>query len=428
VLCLHESLPISAGFATVTGAYSTAKNVLTVGSNGKTRDILSLFSSRGPTKDCRLNPEITAVGTRLYSTVDHNNYALNSGTSMACPNVAGAAGLLYERYKQMHSGENPKGSLIKTLLMNGADDLGNIGPDFRFGFGLMNVGHSLRMLDSSQFFIDTINTEQIKNFNLQIPANIAEAKIMLYWNDAPAAPLSAQTLVNNLDLQIISPSGNTLLPWVLNPDPNFVDDPASIGVDSRNNVEQITINQPAAGNYTIKILGQNVPVNQQEFVVAYDFIPFGLRIQYPFGGEALPNTDSLMIYWEASSGNQSFELLFSADNGNTWQSIQNNVPADKRAFIWFLPQGISSNQCLVRVSRNGTGETSTSKPFTLSTRPVVSFAPLEEQCPGSLKITWPSIPGANGYAVFQKQGANMMQVASTTALNYTFSGLQLQDT
>lgn len=415
--------PYPQGFATLTGSYSTCKNVLTVGSNGKTRDILSLFSSRGPTKDGRLKPEIIAVGTRLYSTVDNDNYEWNSGTSMACPNVAGAAGLLYQRYKQLSGGQDPQNALIKTLLMNGADDLGNPGPDFRYGFGLMNMGHSLRMLDSSRYFIDTINTGISREFTITVPPNTALAKIMLYWNDPAASPLAAHTLINNLDLQVITPNNTTLLPWVLNTTPALVNDNATAGVDLINNVEQITLNNPATGNYTLKVNGQNVPDIDQVFIVAYDFIPTGIQIQYPFGGEQIANADSMIIYWEASAGNQTFNIQFSANNGNSWQPVQNNIPADKRAHIWFLPPGISSSDCLIKIERNGNAGASTSKKFTMSSRPVITLAPEAEQCPGSIKINWASVAGATAYKVFKKSGPVMQEVATVNALNYTFSGL-----
>src|SRR5690606_36622108 len=163
-------------YGTVTGSYSTAKNVLTVANIGKTRDLKNSSSSRGPVKDGRLKPEITAVGTRLYSTVDEADYGPNTGTSMASPNVAGAATLLYQAYNHRHGIQNPTPALIKNLLINGADDIDLPGPDFRYGFGLMNVEQSLRILDSNRFFTGELQTGQEHTYSIQVPSGTARLK------------------------------------------------------------------------------------------------------------------------------------------------------------------------------------------------------------------------------------------------------------
>ncbi len=62
-----------------------------------------------------------------------------TGTSMSSPAVSGGLALLYQRYRQLHSGANPKNGLMKALICNGGTDLGNTGPDFTYGFGWMNL-------------------------------------------------------------------------------------------------------------------------------------------------------------------------------------------------------------------------------------------------------------------------------------------------
>ncbi|WP_118972505.1 S8 family serine peptidase [Taibaiella koreensis] len=420
--------PYPTGYATVAGSYQTAKNVLTVGDIGKTPLLEHLTSARGPVKDGRLKPEITAVGFSVISTIDNNNYALNSGTSIACPNVTGASGLLYQRYRQLHGGANPKSALIKTLLMNGATDLDIPGPDFRYGFGLMNVGHSLTMMEGNQYFSGTINTTQEQSFTVNIPANTSKAKIMLYWNDPAAAPLSASNLINDLDITVTTPSAATVLPLVLNPAPGQVATPAAPGIDRRNNVEQVTLDNPAAGAYTVKVKGFNVPEINQEFFVAYDFIPDGITLQYPFGGEALDAADSMRIYWEASAGANPFTLSYSTDNGGSWNTIAGNIGVNTHTYTWYPPAGISSNQCLIRVQRNSTTQQSQSRAFTMAGRPVATLNPQAEQCPGSIKISWNAIPGATGYRIYRKTGVDMAPLTIVTGTSYTYTGLNPDST
>lgn len=420
--------PYPLGYATVAGSYQTAKNVLTVGDIGKPPAIEHLSSARGPVKDGRLKPEITAIGANVYSSIDNNNYDRNSGTSIACPNVTGASALLYQRYRQLHGGQNPHGALIKTLLMNGATDIDIPGPDFRYGFGLLNTGHSLKMMDNTQYFTDTINTTQEHTFTFTIPANTAAAKVMLYWNDPASAPLTTHALINDLDLTVVTPSATVLQPLILDTLPSQVAAPATPGIDRLNNVEQVTINNPAAGTYTIKVKGFNVPEIDQEYFVAYDLIPEGVTLQYPFGGEAVNNSDSMLIFWEASSGSNTFSLSYSTDNGSNWTSIDNNIPASARFYTWFPPATTASSQCRVRIQRNSTAQQSQSQAFTMLGRPVLTLNPVSEQCPGSIRMSWNAIPGAGSYRIFRKSGPDMIPVTTVTGTSYTLTGLHSDST
>lgn len=419
--------PYPLGYATVAGSYQTAKNVLTVGDIDKPPLVYHPTSARGPVKDGRLKPEIAAVGVRVYSSIDNNNYDLNSGTSIACPNVTGASALLYQRYRQLHGGQNPHGALIKTLLMNGSTDIDIPGPDFGYGFGLLNTGHSLAMMNGNQYFTDTINTTQEHNYTITIPANTTKAKIMLYWNDPASAPLTTHALINDLDLTVITPASATILPLILDTLPSQVATPAAPGVDRLNNAEQVTINNPVAGTYTIKVKGFNVPEIDQEYFVAYDLEQDGVKLQYPFGGESL-SLDSLVIYWEASAGTNTFTLSYSTDNGSNWNTISNSIAANIRHYVWYPPVSIASNQCLIRIQRNSTSQQSQSQPFTMIGRPVLSLSPVAEQCPGSVKMTWNTIPNAGSYRIFKKSGPEMVPVATTTATTYTLTGLSTDST
>ena len=137
------------GYDMITGT-SASKNVVTVGAvNGD--KTMSSYSNWGPTDDGRVKPDIVAKGTGINSslfapegtsTPANNAYSGNgeesSGTSYATPAVTGAALLLQQYYNSLNS-SYMKASTLKALLLGTAEDLGQAGPDSKFGWGLVNV-------------------------------------------------------------------------------------------------------------------------------------------------------------------------------------------------------------------------------------------------------------------------------------------------
>lgn len=416
--------PYSTGYHTVLGAYQSAKNVISVGNESET-SVLSSMSSRGPVADGRIKPEIVAQGSFVMSTYPTNLYGYSSGTSMAAPAVSGGLALLYQRYRQLNSNANPANSLMKALLCNGATDLGNPGPDFLYGFGQMNLLRSVRMLENNNYIQSAVNPALTNTHTLTIPAgsNIAQLKIMLYWNDAPASMLSSASLVNDLDLEVVTPAAATVLPYVLNPSSSGVGNNATQGVDHVNNIEQVVINNPVPGVYSFRVKGTTIPLGSAyNYVLVYDTLPVSTTLTYPVGGEHFAPGDSLYISWE-SYGNTAndFSLQYSTDGGVTWPvTIASNVAAGQRQYKWFVPAGVT-NQARVRVVQNGTGLQSTSADFVVIGTPVVSFSAV--QCEGYIAIQWPAVTGATDYEVMIARGNEMVPVAVTTSTSYTIAGL-----
>src|SRR5690606_12642033 len=141
--------PFPQGYQTVLGGFQSAKNVITVGGMNYNN------SSKGPVKDGRLKPEIVTQGSGIVSTANNNGYSSSSGTSNATPAVSGGLALLYQQYRKQNANADPKSGLMKALLCNGASDIGNAGPDYKNGFGLMNLNRSSEMLKKEHYFISS---------------------------------------------------------------------------------------------------------------------------------------------------------------------------------------------------------------------------------------------------------------------------------
>ena len=99
---------------------------------------VSYFSSRGPTGDGRLKPDLVAPGEKIYSTCPNNKEVEMDGTSMAAPHVSGAAALLMERNVELIG--QPR--RVKEILCNSATDLGR--ERYFQGAGMLDTLRSLQ--------------------------------------------------------------------------------------------------------------------------------------------------------------------------------------------------------------------------------------------------------------------------------------------
>ena len=405
-------------FRTVLSSYQSAKNVITVGATDRT-GVVTSFSSRGPVRDGRLKPELMADGLFTISTVNtpDDGYGPQQGTSMAAPAVTGGLALLYEKYRSQNSGANPKSGLMKALICNGAADLGNPGPDYTYGFGGMNLLRSVDMLHNNRFYISTISNGGNNTHSISVPANTAQLKVTLYWNDPAAAAFSAQTLVNDLDVEITSPS--SFLPYKLDTIPANVDADALPDDDHMNNIEQIVINTPANTTYTVTVKGTAVASGPQEYFVVYDIIPVQTKIVYPIGNETFVPGETETIQWESYGGTASTFLVEYYD-GSAWNTINATVAANVRRLDWLVPN-IQTSQALIRVTKNTPGQVSTSAAFTILGMPTLSLS--ATQCEGYFAVDWTAVTGATDYEVFHLQGSEMVSIGTTTSTNYIVSGL-----
>ncbi|MBE9463164.1 S8 family serine peptidase [Dyadobacter subterraneus] len=419
--------PHPSGFGNIVGGYQTAKNVISVG-NTTVEGIIATSSSRGPVKDGRIKPEISAQGSSLISSIPVNNYVSSTGTSMASPAVAGGLTLLYQRYRELHSQQNPKNGLMKAILVNGGTDQGNDGPDYKYGFGWMNLLRSVKMIESESYKTASIASSPTpQTYDIQIPANTAKVKVMLYWNDPAPSVLSGKNLVNDLDLTVTKPSAETVFPKLLDPTPANTNNPATTGADHINNIEQVIIDAPVAGNYQINVKGTAVNQNgTQEYFVVYDIIPVSTTITNPIGKERYAAADSIYVAWD-SFGNSSndFSVQYSTNDGAQWNPISGNLTANGRQLKWVFPN-VSTDKARVKVIQNATGAESVSEAFTITGRPVLSLSSV--QCEGYAALEWTPISGASDYEVMILKGGEMVSAGITSNTSFTFNGLSRDST
>lgn len=399
------------GYSTVLKYYGSAKNVLTVGSVDEGLSLAN-SSSKGPVKDGRIKPEICGVGVNVLSNGRENDYLSMNGTSMAAPSVTGSMALMYQKYEQ-DNGEIARGDLMKAIICNSADDMGVEGPDYRFGFGLVNTYRAVKTIEEERYILGAVENSQKSNHIITIPDGVEEAKFLLYWNDKEVTANPDKALVNNLDVEIISPNGEIILPWVLNHTSTNVDEPAKRGKDNLNNIEQITLQNPVPGEYRLVVKGTEVPFGPQNFVIVYELSQEEVLLTFPAGKESLVPDESYMLSWISNRGNtNTFKLEFSLDGGITWNLIEDQISADQRTYNWVTPNVISQD-AKVRVSMNSTelqhcNETS----FNILGKPQNVKA--IDVCKETIRLVWEEENTADQYVVYMLREGSMQLIGETS--------------
>ncbi len=264
---------------------SNAKNILTVGAvvgtggnpPAQPSDVsISSFSSWGPTDDGRIKPDLVAVGVNVFSTSNASTtaYTVFSGTSMSSPQAAGSLLLLQEAYSKQNNGQLMLASTLKGLALHTAFDAGNAGPDYIYGWGLLDTEKAAKVI------LNTDKTNSLTERNLANGATYTQKitasgkgalTATICWTDPEGVvlPVTADNvnnrtprLVNDLDIRI-SDGTNNYLPFILNPDKPA--DLATRGDNIRDNVEQILIPDAVPGRvYTLTVSNKGTLKNNSQ--------------------------------------------------------------------------------------------------------------------------------------------------------------------
>lgn len=297
---------------------AVAKNVLTVGA---VQDIegaytiaedvqMTPFSAWGPTDDGRIKPDIVANGTGLYSPTaqSDDSYASFSGTSMATPGVTATLALLQQLYLNTYNLYLRSASL-KALVVHTALEAGSYpGPDYRFGWGLLNAPGAASVIDQNNTATHSIIEEtctEILDFQMPIASNGLEPLIAtLVWTDKagdcpmPSVDAAMPLLVNDLDITIEKVSGSDVYePYVLDPaNPNAA---ATTGNNDRDNVEKIVIPNPEPGLYIVHITHKGDLVDGKQ---DFSLILSGMTMPNPIAYNRLKDSLALVSLYHATDG------------------------------------------------------------------------------------------------------------------------------
>jgi PKD repeat protein len=398
-------------FGNITGGHKQGKNCIAT-ANLDVNGVIATSSSRGPAKDGRLKPDISAHGAGQISNAENNTYQSFGGTSAAAPGIAGCMAQLYEGYKLLNGGSTPEAALVKAAMLNTTNDLGRVGPDYVFGWGHVNAFRAYNLLAENRYNSSTISQGETKTQTITVPANTAEVRVMVYWAE-PAAALNAQkALINDLDIRLLDGNGQASLPWKLNtaPDSALLSQPAGKGRDSLNNVEQVSILSPNQTTYTLEIKGFSVPSGPQKYWAVVEYRLNEIKLVYPNGGEAMVPGTTARIHWDAPATTGTVNLQYSTNGGTSWTNITTNLAATTRQYNWTVP-AVSSGRVKVRVVKGSL--TDDSDADCTITSAVTGFA-VNRFCPTEAEVTWTANPQAASYEVF-KLGAKYMKSVGTTS-------------
>ncbi len=378
--------------ANLTGTFKQAKNVLVVAGTNRENTVESL-GSKGPAFDGRIKPELVSAG--------------EDGTSGAAALTSGVISLLQQDYKNQ-IGNLPPSALIKSVLINSADDVANLHPDFESGFGKLNALEAVSTITENRFLGNSLQDKGNFIFEFQVPDSVSEFKTSLVWND-PAAEINANTaLVNDLDMWIEDAGGNKILPWVLNSYPNIdsLNKEAIRGRDSLNNAEQVSIENPLPGNYSIHVRANHIKQGTQQFYLSYQLKKTNkFEWTYPQKGDQLFAGKENYLRWNNSFGSKPGTILVSYDNGTTWTEI--GVTGTANYLKWNTPAIFS--KALLKV--NIDGKDFISQPFSISKPPTLKVG---FNCTDEVLLYWPKQAEAKNYSIYTIRDNKLILFKNTT--------------
>ncbi|TAE07600.1 MAG: choice-of-anchor D domain-containing protein, partial [Bacteroidetes bacterium] len=378
---------------------SNAKNFLGVGAiemiTGTAQNytqasdaVMSDFSSFGPTDDGRIKPEVVAAGVGIYSAKSATDatYGTSQGTSMAAPAVTSALFLVQQHYKNI-SGNFMKAASLKAMAIHNVDETGTTeGPDYAFGFGLLNVEKMVKFLnnDGRNHFWQETSLANGATYTKAIKTSGGKSlKVTIVWNDPAATPLAnnntsldnrTSRLVNDLDVRIKKADGTDLaLPWKL--DPANPANAATRGDNLVDNIEQISFDNVPAGNYTIQVTHKGTLAATQDFSIMVSGIS---QIEVEQNTAFISTGSGSYNFGNVNVGSNSGDITFTVKNtGATALLLSNfqingtdaamftsvnfvtttiNVSANTTFTLKFTPTSAGAKTAFITIGNNSAGE------------------------------------------------------------------------
>jgi serine protease AprX len=252
------------------GAEAAAKNCITVGASRNVAEYqneVAAFSSRGPTKDGRIKPDVVAPGTDVLSANSghrihphhETKWSSMSGTSMATPLVAGCAAVLREALRNRIN--KPSAALIKALLVNGAVPLDQVSPNKDSGFGRVDLANSIVIAcreDGANFDQEVLNNGYNEHKIPAVKIPKGRLKVTLVWSDPPS--MIGTGAVQNILCLVVRADGREY-------DGNK--DTKGKPLEADNNVQRVQLTGLLTEEADIIIRADQIITDQQPFACAW---------------------------------------------------------------------------------------------------------------------------------------------------------------
>ncbi|MFT4738457.1 MAG: hypothetical protein ACI92W_002580 [Paraglaciecola sp.] len=362
----------------LTGTFKQSKNTLTVGAIDSIYQ-LKTFSSRGPTFDGRVKPELVAYG--------------GDGSSDAAAIVSGIAAYM-QGYTLRNYGSTLTSEQLKALLIAGAEDVGASGPDYFTGFGNASLSNSLTIQQNDWHISDSVSEFDEQIYTIEISRRAKNFRVVLYWHDPAAAINEPHTLMNDLALSLTSTAPQVYQPLVLSNFPHIdsLMRLARPGLDHKNNVELIALDEIEEGTYEINISANELTTSSQSYTVAY-FMETNdsLFWTYPTSDDVLLSNEETIIRWNSTLESETGQLFVQIDGGEP-KLLDATVDLQLGLYSYSVPDTVANVRFFIETDRIFLSDAILVHPLI---NPEVLLL-----CQDSIALTWPKVGAASDILVY----------------------------
>ena len=286
------------------GSPATAKSIVSAGAAGSVSPITSWgtndvagYSSRGPTTDGRLKPTVTTVGEGYSSKSDGNPWTSLSpgsitgwlGTSYAAPAASGTVAIIRQYFvdgwyptgaSDLAQSLNPSAALMKAVLAASGEKMTGLyrdskneqkWPNNAQGWGRPNLDKVLYFAgDPRQMAIvehtgGLLTGDQVE-YRYFVNSG-QELRVQLAWTDFPGTLGAPTALVNDLNLEVISPAGTVYRGNVFSTPFGASESRPGGLFDAKNPLEGVRLGSPSTGIWKVRVTGSGIPAGPQPFAL-----------------------------------------------------------------------------------------------------------------------------------------------------------------